>query len=271
MLAQNESYGSFGHTNACSFTLEHLQLPRRRLATTRRTIKSHKLRTVPPATPAYRPFLASGTTRAKKAIRPKHEAFSRDMSGHSYSSSDPDNYSYAPAYPSTVPQYTQTQINQYFAQYQCYPPQPYHVIADYYTQPVTVAHTSYQPAVAELPYDTAHWQGQADNLELPTSQGPTRSNSSTRTWTCDIPSCTSAANFTRLADLQRHQSTVHGVGTPEYPCTVPHCNRVGNKGFTRRDHLIEHLRNFHHIDIPKRRPGERSAFPFGFPEGFQNQ
>ncbi|KAK1920025.1 hypothetical protein P3342_002321 [Pyrenophora teres f. teres] len=57
------------------------------------------------------------------------------------------------------------------------------------------------------------------------------------------------------------------MGTPEFPCSVPRCNRVGDKGFTRRDHLVEHLRNFHHIDIPKRRPGERSAFPFGWPEG----
>jgi hypothetical protein len=94
---------------------------------------------------------------------------------------------------------------------------------------------------------------------------------SPRTWTCDIPSCTSSANFTRLADLQRHQSTVHGVGSPEYPCTVPRCNRIGDKGFTRRDHLVEHLRNFHHMDIPKRRPGERSAFPFGWPEGGASQ
>ena len=88
-----------------------------------------------------------------------------------------------------------------------------------------------------------------------------------RTWTCDIPTCTSSAHFTRLADLQRHQSTVHGVGTPEFPCYVARCNRVGEKGFTRRDHLVEHLRNFHHIDIPRRKPGERSAFPFGWPEG----
>lgn len=91
-----------------------------------------------------------------------------------------------------------------------------------------------------------------------------------RTWTCDITGCTSNAQFTRLADLQRHQSTVHGMGTPEFPCTVPRCSRVGDKGFTRRDHLIEHLRSFHQLDIPKRKPGERSAFPFGWPEGYQS-
>lgn len=88
-----------------------------------------------------------------------------------------------------------------------------------------------------------------------------------RTWTCDVALCTSSTRFTRLADLRRHQATVHGMGTPEFPCTIPHCSRVGNKGFTRRDHLMEHLRNFHKVDVPKRKAGERSAFPFGWPEG----
>ncbi|KAF2008063.1 hypothetical protein P154DRAFT_15071 [Amniculicola lignicola CBS 123094] len=86
-----------------------------------------------------------------------------------------------------------------------------------------------------------------------------RSTSRTRTWQCEIAGCSSTANFTRLADLQRHQSTVHGIGTPEFPCTQPRCSRVGDKGFTRKDHLVEHLRNFHHLNIPKRQPGERSA------------
>ncbi|KAF2110823.1 hypothetical protein BDV96DRAFT_473402, partial [Lophiotrema nucula] len=58
---------------------------------------------------------------------------------------------------------------------------------------------------------------------------------------------------------------VHGIGSPEYPCYVPRCTRIGDKGFTRRDHLVEHLRNFHHLDIPKRKPGERSANPLGLP------
>ena len=30
---------------------------------------------------------------------------------------------------------------------------------------------------------------------------------------------------------------------------------------------MEHLRNFHKVDVPKRKAGERSAFPFGWPEG----
>ncbi|KAL4781469.1 hypothetical protein BJX76DRAFT_335267 [Aspergillus varians] len=62
-------------------------------------------------------------------------------------------------------------------------------------------------------------------------------------------------SFTRPADLKRHQSTVH------YPvfqnCPVPDCSRKDSNGFPRRDHLVEHLRSYHHMDVPKRRAAKR--------------
>ncbi|KAI8930859.1 hypothetical protein NX059_011876 [Plenodomus lindquistii] len=234
------------------------------------TKKPGKLRVGPPATPCLRPYTKPRTTRIVKTIRPKKEPNSPVMSGYRYPPSDQANYNYPSTYQTGIPQYTQTQINQYYAQYQCYPQQPYQIIPDYYAQAPAVAQPGYQQPLAEPSYD-AHWQAQTDSNNVNPLQGPSRSNSRTRTWTCDIASCTSTAQFTRLADLQRHQSTVHGMGTPEYPCTVPRCNRVADKGFTRRDHLVEHLRNYHHMNIPKRRPGERSAFPFGWPEGGASQ
>ncbi|KAJ5885192.1 hypothetical protein N7495_009702 [Penicillium taxi] len=58
-------------------------------------------------------------------------------------------------------------------------------------------------------------------------------------------------SFTRFADLKRHQSSVH------YPvfrnCPVGNCSRKGSNGFPRQDHLVEHLRSYHHLDVPKRR------------------
>jgi uncharacterized membrane protein YgcG len=143
------------------------------------------------------------------------------------------------------------------------------MVQDYYVeQPMNMIPAPYQEPT--IGYEDTEWQVQTTQPSPSTAQSHKRSKSSSttrsRTWTCDIPTCTSSAHFTRLADLQRHQSTVHGVGTPEFPCYVARCNRVGEKGFTRRDHLVEHLRNFHHIDIPRRKPGERSAFPFGWPE-----
>ncbi|KAF9728797.1 hypothetical protein PMIN06_006001 [Paraphaeosphaeria minitans] len=157
-----------------------------------------------------------------------------------------------------MPQYTPAQIHAYYQQYGCYPAgyQP----PQQTPQAATSAYgypqgtTAYGRPSASHEYHTPVGTAQ----QVPRPRSP-------RTWKCELPNCTSAANFTRLADLQRHQSTVHGVGTPDFPCTVKDCTRVGDKGFTRRDHLVEHLRNFHHIDIPKRRPGERSAYPLGLP------
>ncbi|KAL5343392.1 hypothetical protein BJX70DRAFT_167750 [Aspergillus crustosus] len=62
-------------------------------------------------------------------------------------------------------------------------------------------------------------------------------------------------SFTRPADLKRHQTTVH------YPvfqnCPVADCSRKDSNGFPRRDHLVEHLRSYHHMDVPKRRAAKR--------------
>jgi hypothetical protein len=89
---------------------------------------------------------------------------------HQYSSAGQGNYNYATsAYPTTVPQYTQAQINQYYAQYQCYPPQPYQLVPDYYVQPPTGA---YQQPAAGVGYENQQWQ-HPENLEVPTA-GPTR-------------------------------------------------------------------------------------------------
>ncbi|KAF2634237.1 hypothetical protein P280DRAFT_474782 [Massarina eburnea CBS 473.64] len=168
------------------------------------------------------------------------------MSGYGYSSDQSYDYTY-----NNVPQYTQTQINNYYAQYAVYPPQPYIIIEDYPTRTVVPSNYDQTTTTTQSAYLT-------QTPKIARSRSP-------KTWRCDLPNCTSTANFTRLADLQRHQSTVHGVGTPDYPCSVKDCSRIGDKGFTRRDHLVEHLRNFHHIDIPKRRAGERSAYPLGLP------
>ncbi|KAF2707875.1 hypothetical protein K504DRAFT_446966 [Pleomassaria siparia CBS 279.74] len=193
------------------------------------------------------------------------------MSGYlRYPSGDHADYS---SYTAT-PQYTQSQINTYYAQYQQLPPRPYQIIPEIYA-PVAVPGT--YDTTSSPPGYGSQYGGSVTGMSEPSSLAPphdeetvrrrrstktdrrSRSNSRTRTWTCDFQQCTSTANFTRLADLQRHQSTVHGVGAPAFPCTVPRCTRIGDKGFTRRDHLVEHLRNYHHLDIPKRRAGERSA------------
>ncbi|KAE9970221.1 hypothetical protein EG328_006388 [Venturia inaequalis] len=70
----------------------------------------------------------------------------------------------------------------------------------------------------------------------------------------DESQCSSA--FVRKSDLTRHIDCVHDK-KPQFSCPVRNCSRKGVQGFTRRDHRTEHLRNFHHRDIPKRPRGDQ--------------
>jgi len=67
-------------------------------------------------------------------------------------------------------------------------------------------------------------------------------------------------SFKRKADLARHKLCVHNVDTAKiWYCDTPRCDRNENGihgGFTRKDHLVEHLRNYHHRHIPKRKRGK---------------
>jgi len=70
---------------------------------------------------------------------------------------------------------------------------------------------------------------------------------------CTDPACASARpvpSFSRTADLIRHNKSTHNVVFID--CTKPRCERKGANGFTRQDHLTEHLRGYHGADIPKR-------------------
>ena len=58
--------------------------------------------------------------------------------------------------------------------------------------------------------------------------------------------------FARKADLERHQTCVHKKNGPKLDCPKRKCARKGTQGFSRKDHLTEHLRHYHHEEIPKR-------------------
>ncbi|CAG8910010.1 unnamed protein product [Penicillium egyptiacum] len=87
----------------------------------------------------------------------------------------------------------------------------------------------------------------------PSADSPAPASKPVKPFGCDH--C--GRSFTRFADLKRHQSSVH------YPvfrnCPVEHCSRKGSNGFPRQDHLVEHLRSYHHLDVPKRGSCKRSA------------
>lgn len=82
---------------------------------------------------------------------------------------------------------------------------------------------------------------------------PTSPNSGAKLFSCT--DCGRA--FTRPADLKRHQTSVHNPVFQD--CPVEACLRKDKNGFPRRDHLIEHLRSYHHWDVPKRRALKRGV------------
>jgi hypothetical protein len=71
---------------------------------------------------------------------------------------------------------------------------------------------------------------------------------------CDQSTCVDRhgqrSSFNRRAELNRHTQAIHnGV---KLDCPWPRCERKGERGLARLDHLIEHRRGFHHEDTPKR-------------------
>jgi hypothetical protein len=84
---------------------------------------------------------------------------------------------------------------------------------------------------------------------------------------CPHPDCLDATGrpmryFSRKADVTRHHNSTHEKQFID--CPRPRCNRKGENGFTRMDHLKEHQRGYHGEPIPKRKNsndvGSRHAY-----------
>jgi hypothetical protein len=70
--------------------------------------------------------------------------------------------------------------------------------------------------------------------------------------------------FSRKADVNRHIKSQHDVQWID--CPRKNCERKGPRGFSRRDHLTEHLRGFHMENIAKRNITKRSGKDDASPE-----
>ena len=73
---------------------------------------------------------------------------------------------------------------------------------------------------------------------------------------CPHPDCLDANGrptryFSRKADVARHHISTHEKQFID--CPRPRCNRKGENGFTRMDHLKEHQYGYHGEPIPKRK------------------
>ncbi|TKA63954.1 hypothetical protein B0A55_09506 [Friedmanniomyces simplex] len=78
-------------------------------------------------------------------------------------------------------------------------------------------------------------------------------------YVCLYAQCANARNFARYADLQRHVQVVHNPETLQrVDCEYPGCHRKGEHGFSRKDKMVDHMREVHKAEIPKRSPGRKS-------------
>ncbi|KAF2140768.1 uncharacterized protein K452DRAFT_51003 [Aplosporella prunicola CBS 121167] len=79
---------------------------------------------------------------------------------------------------------------------------------------------------------------------------------------CTVEGCESA--FSRFDVLRRHQESHQSV-TARFPCK--YCKRHrGADSLKRRDHLTQHLRNYHHMGVDEVSSNQRSCPHDGCPE-----
>lgn len=74
-----------------------------------------------------------------------------------------------------------------------------------------------------------------------------------KSWPCLHQQC-AGVSFARYADLQRHVAVIHNRSTLLLvDCQERDCHRKGQYGFTRKDKMVDHMREVHKLDIPKQR------------------
>ena len=63
---------------------------------------------------------------------------------------------------------------------------------------------------------------------------------------CTYLGCSRTKPFARKGELDRHMKS---HGPPEFDCPVPGCKRQGDKGFSRKDKLRDHVRRGHKMKL----------------------
>ncbi|KAL6721390.1 hypothetical protein ACLMJK_000493 [Lecanora helva] len=109
------------------------------------------------------------------------------------------------------------------------------------------------PSLQEYPTPSVSYQPIEVDYTGPISavkQNSARTKHPFAGYSCLYPGCTHVAS--RAFNLERHMSKHYPIPTEEkYDCPGRGCGRTGAHGFIRKDHMIEHLRNYHMQDIPK--------------------
>ncbi|KAK5170776.1 hypothetical protein LTR04_003813 [Oleoguttula sp. CCFEE 6159] len=117
--------------------------------------------------------------------------------------------------------------------------------------------TAFSPSPLTEDMDTQLSSSLSPSLSPSSSSANSSNRKPKANYPCLVPSCPSKAPFfARVADLQRHLACVHNKATAAtFDCHMNRCQRTAANGraFTRKDHLTDHLRNYHHEEIPKKR------------------
>ncbi|KAF2134131.1 hypothetical protein P153DRAFT_363116 [Dothidotthia symphoricarpi CBS 119687] len=92
---------------------------------------------------------------------------------------------------------------------------------------------------ADLPQAVQDVYESFNEQEITTLSAPTK------VFLCGFESCKSKP-FKRRAELHRHELK-HGK-KPDFPCMAQGCKRGGNKGFHRKDKLVDHMLHGHDED-----------------------
>ncbi|KAL8790691.1 MAG: hypothetical protein Q9213_000539 [Squamulea squamosa] len=107
-----------------------------------------------------------------------------------------------------------------------------------------------------LDLDLSHWPSPPPPafMNLPPLPSPISSQSA---------SAEASRQFARSYDLDRHMKSHFPDSAGKLDCPYgakgSFCGRVGEKGFTRKDHRDEHLRKVHKVDLPKSAWGRRET------------
>ncbi|KAI5359064.1 putative Zinc finger C2H2-type [Septoria linicola] len=88
---------------------------------------------------------------------------------------------------------------------------------------------------------------------------PPASTPPTVEYCCLMSGCNYAAK--RNADLERHYKSMHSAPSSieMFDCQVSGCHRTGNYGFKRRDKMVDHMREVHKVDVPKKNISSRTT------------
>ncbi|KAG8531241.1 uncharacterized protein KY384_004599 [Bacidia gigantensis] len=135
-----------------------------------------------------------------------------------------------------------------------------------YTDKILNQTTEERDTYAGLYLDT---ERQSHEPDLPDtflkSQKPSASSTQKAILHCLAPRCTYQTD--RLHDLKRHKQSSHDTPEDLYKagvltdCPYDDCGHVGKNGFKRKDHLRDHTRRWHMMDLPKEMGGTGKKVP----------